>query len=152
MGLLCLQHCCRLVRGQRPRRSAALTGRRPDQRGDIAAYEIVRFGEADGALQGIMCHAHRGGGSRHRDLLQRPKDVRRRQLAELDFADKGEDWCGTSLFVDAVFGDRPPRPLASQSATAFSTVYPALDLIPASNSSCRFLSLSWTSRLVRPET
>ncbi len=41
-----------------------------------------------------------------------------------------------SLFMATVLGDRPLRPLASQSATALSTVYPAFGLTPASSSSC----------------
>src|SRR5262245_44440634 len=57
-----------------------------------------------------------------------------------------------SRLVSTVLAVRPGRPSASQSATAFSTVWPCRVRIPASRSAWRSLSLSRTSVLVLPLT
>ena len=57
-----------------------------------------------------------------------------------------------SRLTSTVLAVRPGRPSASQSATACSTVYPAMVRMPASSSACSSLSLSRTAALVWPLT
>jgi hypothetical protein len=54
--------------------------------------------------------------------------------------------------VEMVLADRPSSPWASQSSTAFWTMYLGDERIPSRSSSWRSWSLSLTSVLVRPLT